>query len=250
MGAMAVAAGGQAVVIDEPPVSSAAEPAVPMDTILAQLRKQVQANPRALNVALALQLLETTPDAKPDAALSALAEPDQKLVTDMASAVASAMQSPAGAPLAEKGAPIVAAAAKWDNEGDLKLPKLVLASRVDSYGVYSAVEPKFENGKRHTVIIYCEVANFSTKKADDGWFTTKLAQQDSLITEDGLLVWRPNPEEVEDRSRNQRRDFYLVKMLTLPETLAIGKYTLRMSVVDKQTNKIQSISMPVEIVAK
>src|SRR5262249_53208988 len=100
----------------------------------------------------------------------------------------------------------------------------------------------------HTVIIYCEVANFATKKSDDGLFTTRLAQQDSLITDDGLLVWRPNPEEVEDRSRNQRHDFYLVKKLTLPETLAIGKYTLRMSVTDKLSNKISMVSIPVEIV--
>ena len=233
---------------------AAAAPAVEtlsMDTIVKELRKQVSTNPRQLNLALALQLLEN--DAKaPDEALAALSEADQKIVADVTAAVGSIMQQPAGTPssLVERARPLVAAGHKWEGEGDLNLPRLVLASRVDSYGVFSQVEPKFENGKRHTVIIYCEVANFATRKGDDGWYTTKLAQQDSLITEDGLLVWRPNPEEVEDRSRNQRRDFYLVKKLSLPETLAIGKYTLRMSVTDKQTNKISMVSLPVEVVAR
>lgn len=226
---------------------------LPMESILGQLRRQVQANPRQLNLALALQLLEM--DAKPtapDAALNVLPEADQKLVGDLTAAVQTMMQQPLqpNQPLAERAAPLLAASTKWQAEADLRLPRMVLASRVDSFGVYSAVEPKFENGKRHTVIIYCEVANFATKKSDDGWFTTRLAQQDSLITEDGLLVWRPNPEEVEDRSRNQRHDFYLVKKLTLPESLAIGKYTLRMSVTDKQSNKIAMVTIPVEIVGK
>jgi hypothetical protein len=245
MGAMAL--NGMAAV-EEPGVSLGAEPGLTMDAIVSQLRKQVQANPRQLNLALALQLLDG--DGKPDGALGALTETDQKYVADVSAAVAAATAMPAAAGLGEKEAALGAIAKKVENDGDLKLPTLVLASRVDSYGVYSPVEAKFENGKRHTVIIYCEVANFAARKGEDGWFTTKLAQQDSLITEDGLLVWRPNPEEVEDRSRNQRRDFYLVKKLSLPESLAIGKYTLRMSVTDKQTNKIQTVSIPVEIVGR
>ena len=103
---------------------------------------------------------------------------------------------------------------------------------------------------RHTVIIYCEVNNFGSKKSDDGWYTTKLSQQESLITEDKLLVWRPNAEEVEDRSLNQRRDFYLVKKLTLPETLAAGKYTLRMDVTDAITGKRAIQSMDIQLVNK
>ena len=112
------------------------------------------------------------------------------------------------------------------------------------------MEPKFASGQRHVVIIYCEVANFATRKTEEGLFQTHLAQQDTLITDDGLLVWRPNPEEIEDRSRNQRRDFYLVKKLTLPETLAIGKYTLRMAVTDKLSNKVAMSTIAIEIVGK
>jgi len=49
---------------------------------------------------------------------------------------------------------------------------------------------------------------------------------------------------------NQRRDFYLVKKLTIPDNLATGKYLLRMSVTDRNTNKIAMVNLSIEIVGK
>jgi|GEM_PF-2716987 len=224
-----------------------------LDSLIAVLKKKVEANPSQLHLATALALLESADSNKSaEAVLPAnIAPADQKIVSELVAAVTSINASAAGTPtMAERTAPLSRAAANLATDADLKLPKLALASRVDSFGVYTPVEPRFENGRRHTVIIYCEVANFAAKKLDDGLYQTRLTQQDTLITDDGLLVWRPNPEEVEDRSMNQRRDFYLVKKLTLPDTLAIGKYTLRMSVTDKHANKVAMVSIPIEIVAR
>lgn len=239
-----------------PEAPTATQPTVteiPTDTLLNALRQRAQSHPQMVNYALALQLLESAETGKPaDASsLAGLAPADQKLVTDLATALQTLTARPISGnmTLAERAAPVLEAAKSWQADADLSLPKLVLASRVDSYGVYTPIEPVFENGKRQVVIIYCEVANFTAQKSEDGWYQTKLSQQDTLMTEDGLLVWRPNAEEVEDRSRNQRRDFYLVKKLTIPDNLAIGKYTLRMSVTDKLSNKVSMISMPIEIVA-
>ena len=224
------------------------EPSI--DQVLDTLRKRIAAKP-SLNTALALALLESSEGKAADTSETKdLSTADQKVFTDLLSALQTMTPAAPSTTVSDRAAPLVAAAKKWEADADLQLPKLVLASRVDSSGVFSAVDAKFEAGKRHTVIIYCEVANFATQKGDDNWFTTRLAQQETLITEDGLLVWRPNPEEIEDRSMNQRRDFYLVKKLTIPENLAIGKYTLRMSVTDKNTNKIAMMSLPLEIVGK
>jgi hypothetical protein len=224
-----------------------------LDPLLDVLRKRVQAHPQAIQYALALQLLESSEHARAadPANLAGLSPTDQKFVSELSGAVLAAAAKPAGTAtsVADRAAPIAEAARTWQADDDLKLPRLVLTSRVDSFGVYTPVEPKFETGKKHVVIIYCEVTNFTTVKGDDGIYQTRLAQQDSLITDDSLLVWRPNPEEVEDRSRNQRRDFYLVKKLTIPDTLAVGKYTLRMSVTDKLSNKIAVVAMPIEITA-
>ncbi len=229
-------------------VEQAAEPT--LEEALAIVRKNIYAKP-GLNAALALSLLDAAQGKSPDATLTTgLPEADQKVLADLLGAL-TAMNSTTGqAGVGERVAPLVVAAKKWEGECDLQLPKLLLASRVDSYGVYSAIDAKFEAGKRHTVIIYCEVANFSSKTDAEGWHQTRLSQQETLITEDGLLVWRPNAEEVEDRSMNQRRDFYLVKKLTIPENLAAGKYTLRMSVTDKHSGKIAMVNLPLEITGR
>ena len=230
-----------------PSAASGTEPS--FDDALAVVRKNASSHPSLAN-SLALSLLDTSNNA--DFAKS-LPESDQKLLSDLVAAIDALKAAPPPSPgtsLAQRAAPLLDAARKWQADADLALPRLVLATRVDSFGVFTAVDPRFEQGKRHTVIIYCEVANFAAKKGDDGWFTTRLAQQETLITEDGLLVWRPNPEDIEDRSMNQRHDFYLVKKLTIPENLAAGKYTLRMSVTDRATNKISMVSIPLEIVPK
>jgi hypothetical protein len=230
--------------VDAPVIQAAVVAAEPTyEEALAVLRKH--AAERGVNGALAMALLEGA-DGKGEA-LKNLGATDQSLVGDLVTALDKMAAVAPGATLTEKAGPLVEAAKKWQGEADLTLPKLALASRVDSFGVYTPVEGTFEGGRRHSVIIYCEVANFVSDKGKDGWYTTRLAQQESLIAEDGLLVWRPSAEEVEDRSLNQRKDFYLVKKLTIPENLAAGHYTLRMAVTDRTGNKISMAKMPIEI---
>jgi len=171
---------------------------------------------------------------------------DQQIYQDLLASLNN-LDPAAIAPLANRVAPLIETAQKWQTEADITLPKLVLATRVESYGVYTPIDAKFKAGEKHTAIIYCEVANFSTKKSGDNWYETRLSQQETLATEDGLLLWRPNAETVEDRSMNQRRDFYLVKKITIPDNLAVGKYALRMSVTDLNTNKIAVVNLPIEI---
>jgi len=230
------------------PDTVAADPT--MEQMVALLRHRVQANPKSINHALAMELLQLAEGGKAeDLSVLGVSADDSKVVGELASAVQSMSALPASpsATLAERTLPVSKAAEGWEAAADLKLPTIALASRVDSFGVYTPVEAKFPAGKRSVVIIYCEVANFTSEKSDDA-YVTRLAQQDTLVTEDGLLVWRPNPEEIEDRCRNQRRDFYLIKKLTLPETLAAGKYTLRMTVTDKLGNKTDTAILPIEIV--
>jgi hypothetical protein len=245
MGAMSALVPPAQMAAAEPPAAGASGEAS-LDEALAVLRKSVAEHP-SLNTVMALALLDGS---KGGEALKKLPEADQKVVGDLLAAIDVMKVGTAGATVADRAAPLMEAAKHWQQDADLALPRMVLATRVDSFGVFTPVSGTFEQGKRHTVIIYCEVANFASKKSDDGWYTTNLSQQETLITDDGLLVWRPNAEDVEDRSMNQRHDFYLVKKLTIPETLAAGKYTLRMSVTDRNTNKISVVSMPVEIVMK
>ena len=224
-----------------------------MEDALDVVRKGVAAHP-TLNTALALALLDTGDGKAADVAKS-LSPADQKVLADLLAALQgmndTAASTPAGAAesLADRGAPLVNAAKKMRRQADADLHCrgwLWPAGWIHSASIRRSIRC-FEQGKKHTVIIYCEVANFSSKKTKDDWYQTSLSQQETLVTEDGLLIWRPNAEEVEDRSMNQRHDFYLVKKLTIPENLAAGKYTLRMSVTDRNNGKIAMVSLPVEI---
>ena len=214
---------------------------------MAIVRKRIAAHP-TLNNILALALLDTAEGKAPNPALAnALSPSDQKLFTDLLAALQGMTPISPNAALPDRAAPLLDAAKHWQGTSDLNLPKLALASRVDSFGVYTPVDAKFPQGTPRTVILYCEVANFTSQKTPEGQYETKLTQQESLITSDGLLVYRPNPEDVDDRSFNQRHDFYLVKKITLPASLPVGKYTLRMNVTDRLANKIAILTMPLEI---
>jgi hypothetical protein len=225
----------------------AAQPTI--DQAMAVLREEAAAHP-ALTTTLALALLDSAQGRAPNARAAArLSEPDQKLLGDLLSALEGMTPVSTAATLADRASPLVDAAQKWQADADLSLPKVTLASRVDSFGVYAPLDPKFSQGVATTVILYCEVAHFASHRTDDGHYETNLSQQDTLLTADGLLLWRPTTEDVNDRSLNQRHDFYLVKKITLPDTLAAGKYTLRLQVTDRTVNKIATFNMPIEITA-
>jgi hypothetical protein len=224
-----------------------------VDAALEALRARIAERP-TLATALALNLLDNAEGRAPDPGFNKNLSPnDQRLLQDLTSVLQSMSASASTASLlSERAAPLIETVKKWQpalsGEKDLALPVLALASRVDSFGVYQKLDPKFAAGQKHVVIIYCEVANFVPEKTADGWYDTRLSQQETLATDDGLLLWRPNAEDVEDRSRNHRKDFYLVKKLTIPDNLAVGKYALRMSVTDKNSHKIAVVSLPIEIV--
>jgi len=251
MGAMTAVTPVLAEVAPTPtPVALVPNEKISVEEALGVLRKHVSEHP-TLNTALAMALLDGSEGKIPDpAAGNALPTADQKLFADLLAGLSGMSGSAPTASVSDRAAPLVNIAKKWEAAADLALPRLALASRVDSFGVFTPVDAKFVQGVKHTVIIYCEVANFVTKSVDGGWYETHLSQQETLITEDGLLVWRPNAEDVEDRSMNQRHDFYLVKKLTIPDNLAVGKYTLRMSVTDRNGKGIAMKNLDLEITDK
>ena len=50
-----------------------------------------------------------------------------------------------------------------------------------------------------------------------------------------------------DLSRNRRHDFYVYKKLTLPRTLGPGRYVLKVTIVDQQSQRVAENSMTVNL---
>jgi hypothetical protein len=71
-----------------------------------------------------------------------------------------------------------------------------------------------------------------------------------LYTESGLPVWQDKTEQSPDFARRRRHDFFVVKKTRLPANITIGRYLLKVTVVDQQANRVAEATIPVQFVAQ
>lgn len=122
-------------------------------------------------------------------------------------------------------------------ETGLRLPTARLVRRVDGFGRFVPFEgSRFLAGRAQAVLVYVEVAGFAASERAGGegaeW-VIDLTQELRLYHDaDGVLAshWRAQPAR--DVSRRKRTDHYLVQRITLPATLTVGAYNLKVIVRD------------------
>jgi len=136
-------------------------------------------------------------------------------------------------------------------EQPLRVSTVELCRRVRGYGVYEAFDSHvFLAGREQPIIIYAEVDHYQTVEAENSRYQVKLAQEVVLYNEsDGLAVWRQPRVEILDESRNQRRDFFVVQMIRLPQRLGVGKYVLKVRVTDLHNQSLDEATIPIQLVA-
>ncbi len=155
--------------------------------------------------------------------------------------------------LSKKVRPLLELGERLRSQAELTIPVVALCRKVDGFGVYEPIEPtRFPAGRENPAIVYCEVENFSSQLDEQKRWTTMLAEEVVLYDEqNGLEVWREKQtRSIVDYSRNRRHDFFLVKMIKLPANLTIGRYLLKVSVVDQQVQRVAENTVAVEIVAQ
>jgi hypothetical protein len=137
------------------------------------------------------------------------------------------------------------------SQAQLSIPTIAFCSQVQSYGVYTPLgSSQFPAGRNNDLIVYNDVANFTSIEGNDGIWRTRLQQQMVLYTENGLAVW-PEKNDADtfiDQSRNRRHDFFIPRLVKLPSSLAAGKYVLKVTLTDEQSNRVAEASAPLEIV--
>jgi hypothetical protein len=127
---------------------------------------------------------------------------------------------------------------------------VLLCRSVEGFGRYDPIEPaRFAAGSEHKAIIYCEIANFASNLNDKRMWETRLKQELVLYTEGGVPVWNDKPSSIIDAARVRRHDFFVNKRITLPSSLTIGRYLLKVSVIDEQANRVAEASVPIVIAA-
>lgn len=126
-----------------------------------------------------------------------------------------------------------------------------LCRSVSGYGVHEPLDThNFLTGQANRAIVYVEVEDFAAAKLDNDRREVRLTQELILYKEDdGLAVWRHEPTQIIDVSRNRRRDFYVVQMITLPARLSAGKYRLKVRITDQHGDSVDETTLKIHVVA-
>jgi hypothetical protein len=153
--------------------------------------------------------------------------------------------------MSRKVRPILDLADRVRAQADLVIPTLALCTKVDGFGIYEPIEPaRFTAMKPHEIIVYCEVENFASQQNAKKMWETKLSQEVVLYTETGLPVWQDKTESIPDFARNRRHDFFVVKKTKFPPNITLGRYLLKVTIVDQQASRVAEATVPVQFVAQ
>jgi len=222
-----------------------------------KLRQSVKDYPRDLGSQLDYQLLrlvrdEPTPDLADVAQLSSEDRDILLALMDGLTNFRAAARDNGNLMLNRKIQPLLEMSERLRQQAQLSIPTVAFCTQVMSYGVYDPMpSSRFEAGRNNEAIVYCEAANFTSVQGSDQFWRTRLRQEMVLYTDTGIAVW-PEQSDAEmflDQSRNRRHDFFISRRLTLPSSLAAGKYVLKITLTDEQSNRVVEASAPMELVA-
>jgi hypothetical protein len=243
-----------------PPTTQPGAPvAVSTDEYEKKLQQLVRDYPRDLGAQLDYQLLrfvrqESTPDL---AEVAQLSLEDRELLSALMDGLTNfrnSVRAQDNPMLSRKIQPLLEMADRLRSQTELNIPTIALCTRVDSFGVYKPLRwARFvaQPDHDHEVIVYCEVANFTSIQNAQKMWETRLRQDLVLYTDTGERVWPEKPDEqlFVDLARNRRHDFFIPRKIALPASLAVGPYLLKMTLTDEQSHRLAETTTPLEIVA-
>lgn len=223
-----------------------------LQTAMSQMLRD---NPRDISAHLDYQLLQFIQNKQaPDlAAVATLPEEDQEIVSAVIDSLANfrhIIRSDSNPLLSQKVKPLMELGERLRARADLEVPVVQLCKRVDGYGVYEPIEARLVAGHLNQVIVYCEIENFMSQLNGQSLWETKVTEELVLYTEnDGLPILREEPVVVPDVCRNRRNDFFIVRKLSLPANIPVGRYLLKVTVVDQLASRVAEATIPITMVA-
>ncbi len=257
-----------AVMVEPPPAEPAPPPAPAMlgrDELLSALAEQIQAgeDPALVKAVTAAALSLANPGGSIDPRLLDPLKPMQREAVQRVHQLFLAVRRQAASDPAAADSAAAAAARGLDRKSlvsavadafagvPITITHADLCRSVHSYGAYEPLDAHtFLSGRANRAIVYVEVDNFAAAPLDDGKREVKLTQELILYKEaDGLAVWKHQPTDILDVSRNYRRDFYTVQMITLPAQLGEGKYRLKIRITDQHGDAVDETTLSLEVVA-
>jgi hypothetical protein len=127
------------------------------------------------------------------------------------------------------------------NLSALQVKNLAFCTNVQSYGVYTKFEEyRFRPGQE--VILYAEVDNFAAEPKHDQ-FETALDGMCELYDAGKNRVGVHKFGVDRELCNNRRRDYYLPYRYFLPDDLYPGQYSLKLTITDVKSNKLDQASI-------
>jgi hypothetical protein len=227
-----------------------------VETIESRVTKRMKEYPRDVSANLDYQLMlflrdEPVPQLS---SLTTLPTEDRELVSAVMDGLAnfrSTLRSDNNMLYSRKIRPLADLTDRLKQQAELSIPMLVLCTKVDGFGRYDPIEPaRFPAQREAQAIIYCELENFASQQNAGKMYQTDVTQEAVLYTEDGMQVWADKTQTIQDLSRHRRHDFFLRTLVKFPGTLTVGRYMLKVSIVDRQANRVAEASLPIQITSQ
>ncbi len=227
------------------------------DSMGQRLLKRARDNPRDICNQLDLQLFGMlNDDQSPEfATMSALSPEDKELVRALVDGLVyfrATVRQDANMLMPQKIKPLNEMIDRIQDQADLSVSNLTLCKRVDSFGKYDPITPaRFPAMKESRAIVYCEIANFRPKQnPSTQLWETNLTEEVTLYTDTGLVAWSDIKRQVTDQCRNRRHDFFAYNIISLPGTLSVGRYVLKVSIHDDNGDRVAEDHLQVNVTAQ
>lgn len=116
----------------------------------------------------------------------------------------------------------------------LRIPVAAFCRSIDGFGKYQPFTPAvFRADNFPRLLIYLEVENFVSTRAQTGVYRTLLSVQQKLLNSSGVEVWSTLDQEIPDLSNGLRKDFFLaIGPIDFQQVLPVDEYTLVISLRD------------------
>jgi hypothetical protein len=239
----------------EPVESKASAVLTPTDTFETRITRRLKDYPRDISANLDYQLLLFLRD-EPVPQLSSitpLPTEDRELISSVMDGLSnfrSTLRADNNMLFSRKIHPLTEMTDRLRTQAELSVPTLLLCSKVTGFGQYDPMEPRFRAQQEKQAIVYCELENFSSQQNAAKMWQTDITEEAVLYTEDGMQVWANKTLRVQDQCRDRRHDFFLPTLVTFPGTLTMGRYMLKVTIVDSQANRVAEASLPIEVTAQ
>ncbi|OQW96332.1 MAG: hypothetical protein BWK77_05225 [Verrucomicrobia bacterium A1] len=140
-------------------------------------------------------------------------------------------------------------ARKLEERRVLAIAKLALCRRVTGFGRYEPyLGNEFSSGSLPLILAYAELANVRPLSQTDGRFLITLTVEFTLLDDaSGGEIWQQDAAPLTEESASRKRDVHIAQDLRLPDTIAPGRYRLRVRITDQSNGAVAVASVPLTI---